>query len=359
MTYHIDGFPGREIEINHRKHLYFGGTSYLGLQEDPAFQDIYIANIRKYGTHYGASRKSNIRLSIYEEVEEYLSKMVGSESCITLSSGYLAAQLVRQSLGTGNYVPFYAPNTHSALYTPTESGSLHTPYTSFTALNVALREQLRKDKETTAVVFLDAIDFSGSNYPNFEGLKMLPLHHIVLVVDDSHGIGVLGSQGGGVFKTVNTLNPKELIVCCSLGKGFGIQGGAIMGTKKRVEQLSNTAFFGGASPVAPAALACIMHGHKLFDKKRKILKENIELFRACIKPRDKFTSMPEHPTFSFQDENLSRYLEEHQLLVTNFPYPNKESPIMSRIVLSAHHRKEDIHLLCNHINNYYKKNGHL
>ena len=359
MTYQIDGFPGREIEISQKKYLYFGGTSYLGLQEDPAFQDIYIANIRKYGTHYGASRKSNIRLSIYEEVEQLLSNLVGSESCITLSSGYLAAQLVRQSLGTRKYVPFYAPNTHSALYTPTESETRHKPYTSFPALNIALREQLKKDKETTTVVFLDAIDFSGSNFPYFEGLKILPLQNIVLVVDDSHGIGVLGNQGGGVFKTVNKLNPKELIVCCSLGKGFGIQGGAIMGTKKRVEQLSNTAFFGGASPAAPAALASITDGLKLFGKKRNVLKENIEIFRAGTKPLDKFTSMPEHPAFSFQDENLSHYLEQNKVLVTNFRYPNEDSQLMSRIVLSAHHRKEDIHLLCNLINNYYKKNGHL
>ncbi|RTE52351.1 pyridoxal phosphate-dependent aminotransferase family protein [Arenibacter aquaticus] len=359
MTYQIDGFPGREIEINQIKYLYFGGTSYLGLQEDPAFQDIYIANIRKYGTHYGASRKSNIRLSIYEEVEQLLSNLVGSESCITLSSGYLAAQLVRQSLGTGNNIPFYAPNTHSALYTPTESDTQNKPYASFSALNIALREQLKKDKETTAVVFMDAIDFSGSNYPNFEGLKILPLQKIVLVVDDSHGIGLVGDQGGGVFKTVQTLNPKELIVCCSLGKGFAIQGGAIMGTKKRVEQLSNTAFFGGASPAAPAAMACITDGLKLFGKKRKVLKENIEFFRACIKPIDKFISLAEHPAFSFQDESLSRYLEQHKVLVTNFRYPSEESPIMSRIVLSAHHRKEDIYLLCNLISNYYKKNGHL
>jgi len=359
MTYHIDGIPGREIEINHKKHLYFGGTSYLGLQADPAFLDIYIANIRKYGTHYGASRKSNIRLSIYEEVEQHLSNLVGSESCITLSSGYLAAQLVRQTLGTDNYTPFYAPNTHSALYTPTASETQHKPYSSFSALNIALRERLKKDEETTAVVFLDAIDFSASNYPDFEGLKMLPLQSIILVVDDSHGIGVVGHKGGGVFETVYNLNPKELIVCCSLGKGFGIQGGAIMGTKERMEQLSDTAFFGGASPAAPAALACLIEGLELFGKKKKILQENIELFNREIKRIAQFTYMPEHPAFSFQDENLSRYLEQHRVLVTNFRYPNEDSQLMSRIVLSAHHKREDIHVLCNLINTYNKNNGHL
>ena len=45
MTIYTDGFPGRELEFEHRKFLYFGGTSYLGLQSDETFQEIFISNI--------------------------------------------------------------------------------------------------------------------------------------------------------------------------------------------------------------------------------------------------------------------------------------------------------------------------
>lgn len=101
MVYNLDSFPSNHILIEGENYLYFGGTSYLGgLQTDVDFQNIFIKNIRKHGTNYGASRKSNVRLNIYDETEAYLSKLIGSETCVSLSSGYLAGQLIAQSLNT-------------------------------------------------------------------------------------------------------------------------------------------------------------------------------------------------------------------------------------------------------------------
>ena len=351
MTIYTDGFPGRELELDQKKFLYFGGTSYLGLQTDEAFQEIFISNIRKYGTNYGASRKSNVRLSVYEKAEQFLCQLVGCESSATLSSGYLAGQLVRQTMDTKEHRLFYAPNTHSALYSPTPSTKLK-PYITFTALNIAVRSHLETNQETTPVVFLDAIDFSGANYPDFEGLRTLPLEKIILVVDDSHGIGIVGENGGGVFRRLKELSPKELIVCCSLGKGFGIQAGSIFGTEKRIEQFMDTPFFGGASPAAPAAVACLMDGKALFLEKREALIHNITLFMSNVKTLDRFKFMEGHPAFSFTDEKLVSYLERQNVLVTSFRYPDEDSFLMSRIVISAHHKKEDILLLCNLINSY-------
>lgn len=351
MIIYTDGFPGRELEFGHRKLLYFGGTSYLGLQTDTIFQEIFISNIRKYGTAYGASRKSNVRITVFERAEQYLSQLVGCESSTTLSSGYLAGQLVRQTMDTKEHRLFYAPNTHAALYTPTPSTKLK-PYITFTALNIALRAHLETDPEICPVLFLDAIDFSGANYPDFEGLKMLPLENIILVVDDSHGIGIVGENGGGVFRRLQELDPKELIVCCSLGKGFGVQAGSIFGNKKRIEQFMDTPFFGGASPAAPAAVASLMDSKSLFLDKRSILIQNMDLFKSNIKTLDRFKFMEGHPTFSFADENLVNYLERENILVTSFRYPNEDSQLMSRIVISAQHKKEDILLLCEIINSF-------
>ena len=219
-------------------------------------------------------------------------------------------------------------------------------------MNIAVRAHLETHEATTPVVFLDAIDFSGANYPDFEGLRTLPLEKIILVVDDSHGIGIVGKDGGGTFRRLIELNPKELIVCCSLGKGFGIQAGSIFGTEKRIGQFMDTPFFGGASPASPAAVACLMDGKTLFLEKRDILINNIDLFKSNIKNLDRFKFMEGHPAFSFTDERLVDYLERQNVLVTSFRYPDEDSHLMSRIVISAHHNSEDILLLCNIINSY-------
>ncbi|MGB7393983.1 MAG: aminotransferase class I/II-fold pyridoxal phosphate-dependent enzyme [Pricia sp.] len=338
MAQYVESFPGREIVLKGKKYLYFGGTAYLGLQTDEDFQQLFIENIRKYGTNYGASRQSNVRISLFEQAENHLADFVGAEACATVSSGYLAGQWVAQALNNKTHRFFYAPNSHCAM-APVKTKH----YTTFTALNIAIREHLRdRQNPPTPVVFLDAIDFSGCNYPDFEPLQLLPLDKILLVVDDSHGIGIVGKKGEGIYRMLSRLTIGELLVCCSLGKGFAIQGGAVFGRRERISELMNTPFFGGASPAAPAALATLMDAESLYSQKRKKLRKNIALFRESLKNPKKFSGMKNHPAFSFADVQLTEYLEQNGILLTHFPYPDDQAHVMSRIVLSAHHREEDV-----------------
>lgn len=348
MTHYIDGFSSRELLINGEKHLYFGGTAYLGLQKDKAFQGIFIENVKKYGTNYGASRKSNIRLSVYNQVEQHLKNWVGSKACITVSSGYLAGQLVAQTLRAEKHKLLYAPNTHSALMTG-DSDS----FESYSTLHAFLADHLKQNPSKTPVVLLDSIDFSGNNYPAFEALRTLPLDKVILVVDDSHGIGVIGEHGNGIYQKLKDLESQELLVCCSLGKGLGVQAGAIFGTEKRIDQLKNTAFFGGASPAIPAALATILEAQEIYAKKRKRLQRNINLFFKSLKYPKKFKFMKDHPAISFSDNGLTQFLTKNKIIVTDFNYPDTYSPTMSRIVLSAAHTKTDIASLGQGIEKYY------
>lgn len=334
----IDEFPGRELKVNSKNYLYFGGTSYLGLQTDKAFQSLFIKNIKKYGTAYSASRKSNIRISIFDESEAFLSKLVGSENCITMSSGYLAGQLVCDYFQQLDHELYYAPNSHSALYQGHQK-----IYSNWKDL----KTDLLKNKHKNQVLFLDSIDFNGNNYPDYTALKKLPLENITLVVDDSHGIGITGIDGGGSYQFLKSLNPKALVIPCSLGKGFGIQAGAIFGSSAITDKLKETSFFGGSSPASPAALATLCDAEHIIKEKRFTLNRNTDFFRSLLKKSSLFASAVGHPTFSFQNEQLAIKLEENGIIITNFRYPTKNDALMSRIVISASHTKEDIITLCN------------
>ncbi|MDO6472323.1 aminotransferase class I/II-fold pyridoxal phosphate-dependent enzyme [Maribacter sp. 1_MG-2023] len=339
----IDEFPDRTIAISGKKYLYFGGTSYLGLQTDAEFQSLFINNIKKYGTAYSASRKSNIRISIFDEIDAHLAEIIGSEACVTMSSGYLAGQLVCNYFSKPNYQLYYAPNTHSALFRNQQE-----IFESWTELENAIKQHSNE----TPVLFLDSIDFHGDNYPQYNFLKKLPLKDIILVVDDSHGIGITGENGGGSFKFLQSLAPKELLVSCSLGKGFGIQSGAIFGSNNMINGLKNTQFFGGASPATPAALATIKDAHAIIATKRIQLNENMDLFLKNFSGKSLFVYAEGHPTFNFQNEILANYLEVNGIIVTNFRYPTENDSLMSRIVISASHINEDILKLCTILNSY-------
>ncbi|MEH6407984.1 MAG: aminotransferase class I/II-fold pyridoxal phosphate-dependent enzyme [Leeuwenhoekiella sp.] len=347
MKHNIDSSLGRELISDGKSYLYFGGTSYLGLQNNTEFQEILIKNIRKYGTNYGASRKANVQFSVYEKAENYLADFVGSEACVTLSSGYLAGQMVSGYFNNAQYKVFYAPNAHPALY------QSHGPENrSYTELNIAIRKYLALENEQKPVLFLDSIDFTGLNYPDFEGLQTLPLDKIIVVADDSHGIGIVGENGNGVFKIIKEFKPKELIVCSSLGKSLAAQAGAIFGSRTRIEDFKNSSFFGGASPASPANLATVLSTKDIFSRQLKKLRQNIKLFvRQCDNP-DRFIYLKNHPVFSYQNTDLSRFLADNYVIVTSFNYPKPDSPVVNKIVLTVAHINEDINKLAELVNKF-------
>src|SRR5690606_38357449 len=115
MAHPLERIPGRQINIQGKVYAYFGGTAYLGLQSHPPSMDLFYSCVGTFGMHHGSSRKSNVSISVYTQAEEHLADWVGSESCLSMSSGFLAAQLVVQTLIGRGHTLFLAPHAHPAL----------------------------------------------------------------------------------------------------------------------------------------------------------------------------------------------------------------------------------------------------
>ncbi|QLE02177.1 aminotransferase class I/II-fold pyridoxal phosphate-dependent enzyme [Galbibacter sp. BG1] len=334
MAHLIDEFPGRTITTKDGTFLYFGGTAYLGLQTLPEFQELYIKNIKKYGTNYGASRKSNIQFSIFEETESHLATKIGAPKCCTLSSGYLASQLVSQLFSTGQYQKFIAPHSHSSLI-----GKGDIQFKEIEGFRKAFKNPIA---EKTPVIFLDSVDFTRSTYPNYTILKGLDLSKSILVLDDSHGFGIIGQNGSGVYGLLQQFKAKEIVVCGSLGKGFGIQAGAIFGDEERIASIKKSNFFGGASPALPAAMATLKEAESIYKSQLKKLRHNTVYFSKKLNDKLTFTQLGDHPTYTFFSKDLTEHLYQKNILITSFHYPTENDPLMSRIVLNAQHTKEDL-----------------
>ncbi|MBT8311685.1 MAG: pyridoxal phosphate-dependent aminotransferase family protein [Flavobacteriaceae bacterium] len=348
MTDFVDQFPGPRITLNGKPFLYFGGTAYLGLQHDPDFHELYIQNIRRYGTHYGASRKSNLRMKIFDTAEQMLSKKIGADSALTLSSGYLVGQLLATYFHTPGFSPFYAPGCHAALFQTEQA-----PFTSYQDLALALKEHLSRNTDSIPVIFFDTLESKEAYFPDFEALKKLPLDRCILVADDSHGFGILGERGMGAYARLSEFAPRALLVCFSLGKAIGIPAGAVIGSKNLVEALKRTVFFGAASPASPAGLATLTQAWELLLNKRKNLIANVEHFLSGISNKNPFWFTPGIPAFSYQDPGLTAFLKEQSIIVTHFHYPNEEAEPTSRIVITAAHEIHEIDKLTQSINAYF------
>ncbi|WP_224482645.1 aminotransferase class I/II-fold pyridoxal phosphate-dependent enzyme [Robertkochia aurantiaca] len=348
MIHEIDQFPGREIVSGGRRFLYFGGTSYLGLQHHGGFLEVYTESIRRYGTVYAASRKANVQFPALRESEAFLAGITGSEAGISTSSGFLACRLLLQVLEEENIAVYRAPGTHIA-WNGTQEFTANDLEELYNRVSRSLESGIR-----TAVVF-DTIDFAGKKPMDFSWLTRFPVEKLLLIADDSHGLGITGPDGGGNFKKLLSLSPSELICCSSLGKAFGIQAGFIAGKHERIEKIMAHGWTGGASPANPGNLRTVQKAYPLIREQRSKLFRNVSLFLNELNTPSRFLYVDDYPCFTTQDEELPRYLEDNGVIITNFRYPDPDSPLMCRIVLSAAHTVADIKNLTKLLNAYIKQ----
>ncbi|MDJ1500959.1 aminotransferase class I/II-fold pyridoxal phosphate-dependent enzyme [Xanthocytophaga agilis] len=340
----IQHLPDRVIQTEGKEFLYFSGTSYLGISRNPNFQGYLQEGITQYGTNYSSSRISNIQLDIFEETEQYLATYVKTEAALTFSSGFLAGQAIVRMLQTEGEL-FYAPRTHPALWTSNSDPSFLSSYQEW------IEHICNTTEESTSspLVFLtNSLDpLYGESY-DFSWLQHLSTHkRFILVVDDSHGIGVIGNDGNGIAEQIPSLPHVEVIIVGSIGKALGIPGGVVAGNTQRIAQLKKSPFFTAGSPIPPAYLYAFLQAKGLYQDLRKKLFENIELFQQETLSLQLFQSFPNYPVFYTQHNTLYDSLYQHQILISSFPYPSPYHPYITRIILNASHTQEDIYQLIN------------
>jgi 8-amino-7-oxononanoate synthase len=351
----IDHLPSRTIQYQGEEYLFFSGTSYLGMGHQVAFQQSLMEGMARYGTIFSASRNNNLKLSIYEEAENFLAQWTKSEAALTVSSGLLAGQLALKTLDGYKFI--YAPSAHPAIWgVGFEKRQLFSSHAEF---GNQIGTIVSKSK-TPIAICCNAIDPLYCEIYDFDWILPLPDNQdIVLVLDDSHGIGVTHTEGAGIMRKLKDLKILEkkpnlkIIVIASMAKALGIPGGVILSDKKTIAQIQNNPLFVGASPIVPAYLYAFMASQTIYKEARKRLFHNIAYFKSCCVtytlPTTLFRFLDNYPVFNIVEGNLSSYLLKQRILISSFSYPLLSSPPITRIIISALHTEEDIETLVSKI----------
>ena len=348
MNFLLNHNPGRAFSHVGVEYRYFGGTSYLGLQTHPDFLKTFAENILHYGSSHGASRNSNVQLGLYKETEKSLAQFTGAEACLATSSGFIAGQILREYLGSADYDLFHFPGSHAALRIAADFQFETSEDLRFSILNY-----LKKKASKPPVLLFDSISFSSDHFPDYAFLKCLPLNQIILVADDSHGIGVTGDEGSGCYESLKALGAKDVLVCGSLAKALATPAGFILGSSARMEAIRQRPVFAGASPASPAAIATLGSAVKHISLQHQKLKANVSYFLKNLKNPEFFQFNPGHAGFNFSDRRLVTYLKDHQIIVTDFEYAGGGAHRLTRIVITALHTREDLDYLLGVLRRYF------
>ncbi len=336
MKLRTETIPGAELCIGESCYLYFGGTAYLGMQTHPQFREAHAQFTLEMGTHWGASRAGNLVLSVYDKTEKTLAAWLGSEACLTLSSGFMAARLLAEHFASLGYPCYFSPNSHEALLPP---GSKRT--SDWETLRGQLEQSISKGNKLPPVVFTDSLGEHTNPGPIWESLESLP-KQCILVADDSHGLGICGDDGSGSWKALSAYGFSEFLLCGSLGKAMGVTAGIIAGSIRILDQLRETPFFAGASPAPPAGLAALQLSlnNGLYLRQYRRLMDNVNYFDTLTRHLGSLISYPGYPVFCFTNTELASHLFRNQILITDFEYVAEAgSGSPKRIVITASHEK--------------------
>jgi 8-amino-7-oxononanoate synthase len=267
-----------------------------------------------------------------------------------MSSGYLAGQALVQTLqGSGHFI--YAPNTHPALWRST-ADEVTGDYDAWVA---PMLQQVESAVEDHLILVCNSLDPLKARNHGFSWLSALPTDkQITLIVDDSHGFGVTGEDGAGVFAQLKArLQPNmRLVVASSMGKALGIPAGVVLGDKALVDKLRHSHYFGGASPAIPAFLYAFLKCEPVFREARQKLFANISYFLGHLERPEQFSYFEGYPVFGVHEHQLAAYLQEHGVIISSFRYPTPADDPITRVILSSAHQEEDIQRLSGLINQF-------
>jgi 7-keto-8-aminopelargonate synthetase-like enzyme len=340
----LEGSLSPTIKIAEKDYLYFGGTAYLGIPQNDAFKKLYIDGINKFGLNNGTSRANNIQLGIYNEAESYAAAYFGTKSALITSSGYLAAQLA-----TKHFLNFgevrYAPETHPALWQK-ENYKSELNFKEW-AKNVV--DEINSSQQNNWVIISNALNNLFPQIYDFSFIQQINQEKkIILIVDDSHGVGVI-NNGFGIYKSIPKIKHVEVLVVASMAKALGVDAGLILGSSKLINQLKQSDEFLGASPPSAAGLYAFMKAETIYKQEQEKLLHNSALLQNLLANDLNWYFDNEFPVFLCRNQFVAERLFKNNVLISSFPYPDKHGDIINRIVLSSWHNQSVIKKLASYI----------
>ncbi len=283
------GLTADRALIDGKEVINFSNYNYQGMSGHPAVSQAAKAAIDRYGSSASASRLVSGEKDLHKELERALADFLGVEDAIAMVGGHATNEtVIGHLLSPGDLILHDALAHNSIIQGCILSGARRRafPHNDPEAAD-RLLEQLRHEYRRVLIAIEGVYSMDGdvADLPAFIELKKR--HHALLMIDDAHSLGVLGTHGRGTGEHFG-VDPTEVDIWMgTLSKALGSMGGYIAGCRELVEYLKYTApgfVFAAAMapPVAAAALASI----RIFQAETERftrLSSNCELFLKLAK----------------------------------------------------------------------------
>lgn len=281
----LESPQGVSVFIDGKPFISFCSNDYLGLANDPRLANAASAAIKNFGVGSGASQLISGYSKPHAELEAALADFFQVEQALLFSSGFLTNLGVLNSLSTKSTLILQDRLNHASLI----DGAMYSEgqLKRYRHLDVNHAAELIADTAHQELIIASDGVFSmeGTLAPISQLISLKHQHNGLLIVDDAHGIGVMGNHGKGIVEHYKlAVNELDLLIG-TFGKAFGSSGAFVAGSKDIIDyliQTSRTLIYTTAMPAMLAAAAqTSLDIIKNEPSRRKKLHDNIAYFKSC------------------------------------------------------------------------------
>lgn len=244
------------LQVDGKSLINFCSNDYLGLAGHPDIAAALKAGVDQYGTGSGASHLISGHSTAHQHLEEQLAAFTGRPRALLFSTGYMANLGVINALVNRHDLVLEDQLNHASLL---DGGHLsRADYKRYKHNNMQqLDYLLEQSTASRKLIVTDGVfSMDGDLAPLPEMSAVAAQHSGWLMVDDAHGVGVLGATGAGIVEQQGLTVKQVPILMGTLGKSFGTFGAFVAGSEALIEtliQFARTYIYTTALPPAIAA----------------------------------------------------------------------------------------------------------
>jgi glycine C-acetyltransferase len=256
--------------------LMFGSNSYLGIANHPYVKERVQQTIREYGVGIGGPPLLNGYTRLHRELEERLAALKGAEDAMVFGSGYSANVGLVTGLVNQTDTVLYDIYSHASFCDGLKmSGvnSAHFPHNNTSRLR-SLLELHRQRTDLDIFVGVEGVySMDGDLAPLDVIVPVCKSHNAILMVDDAHGTGVMGSHGRGTAEHFGMEGQVD-ITMGTFSKTFSATGGFIAASKPIINYLrffARSYMFSASLP--PTVIATVLAGIDVMEREPERLRQ--------------------------------------------------------------------------------------
>lgn len=347
---------GREITIDDKKVLNFCSNNYLGLSGTAEMEAASDAAVKKWG--YGLASVPFIcgTQELHKELEKKTAEFVGTDDALLYTSCFMAnCGLFQTFFGPDDAIISDELNHASIIDAIRLTKSERLVYKHMDMADLEEKLQSVQDKRLKVIATDGVFSMDGHIAPMKEICDLADTYGALVMMDDAHGVGVLGEQGRGTQEYTDTLGRVDFITG-TFGKALGGAGGAYIASHKEaidyLRQRSRTSLFSnsldtGVAGASLFALTYVLEHPELGQK----LRSNARLFRQEMTKAGFSVNDSAHPITPVmlteeQAVATAKALFDEGIFVVGFSFPVvPKGKARIRVQVSAAHTEDDVRFL--------------